>query len=54
MTKYSKCGHETSGVIILDENVLSLIAYFEWANGVGVFGDRTECWECWNKLKGDK
>lgn len=49
MTKYSKCGHKTTGVIILDDNVISMVNYFNWANGVGVFGDRTICFECWNK-----
>lgn len=49
MTKYIKCLHETNGVILLDDNLLSLMAYFEWANDVGVFGDRTICWDCWCK-----
>ena len=51
MTDYSKCGHKTDGVIILEDSVLSLIAYFEWSESVGVFGDRTVCWECWCKNK---
>lgn len=50
MTKY-KCGHDTKGIIILDSNPLSYCAYETWSNGVGVFGDRSECWECWNKHK---
>jgi len=47
MTDY-KCGHKTDGVIILDgTTVLSITAYFEWSETVGVFGDRSECWDCW-------
>ena len=48
MTDY-KCGHKTSGIIILDDNVLSLTAYLEWSESVGVFGDKSQCWECWIK-----
>ena len=48
MTKY-KCGHKTNGVIILEDCVLSMSAYFEWANSVGISGDKSICWECWNK-----
>jgi len=51
MTKYTICKHETDGVIILDDNLLSMMAYFEWANGIGVFGTREVCWECWCKNK---
>lgn len=59
MTNYSKCGHKTDGVIILDDNVMSLLAYEEWSNTIGVFGDKTICWECWCKsqeknLKGNE
>jgi len=48
MTKY-KCGCKTNGVIFLDDNVLSMYAYFEWANTVGVFATKEKCWKCWNK-----
>ena len=51
MTKYIRCNHETDGVIFLDDNLLSVIAYFEWAESVGVFGKREICWECWCKNK---
>ena len=51
MTEYSKCEHKTDGVIILDDSVLSIIAYLTWSESVGVFGDRTVCWECWCKKK---
>lgn len=49
-TKYSKCKHETEP-IILDDNLLSMSAYFEWAGSVGVFGTKETCWDCWNKEK---
>lgn len=48
MTKYL-CGHESTGIIILDDNLLSMSAYVEWSESVGVFGDRSICWQCWNK-----
>ena len=50
MTDY-KCGCKTDGVIILDDNELSLTGYFEWAESVGVWGDKSKCWQCWNKEK---
>ena len=48
MTKY-KCGHNSKGFIIMDANVLSYICYEEWGNSVGIFGDKSQCFECWNK-----
>lgn len=48
MNKY-KCGHKTDGVIFLDDNLLSMSAYLEWAESVGVNGTKEKCWECWNK-----
>jgi len=50
MTKY-KCGCETDGIIITDSNPLSYFAYDEWSNTVGVFGDKSICWNCWNKKR---
>jgi hypothetical protein len=50
MTEYLKCKHKTDGIIILDDNELSLLAYFKWAKSVGAFGKKELCWECWNKL----
>lgn len=47
MTKYSECSCETDGVIILDDNELSMLQYLMWSEGVGVFGSKTLCWECW-------
>jgi hypothetical protein len=50
MTKY-KCGHETDGVLVLDDNPLSLTAYFEWKDSVGWNGDKSECFDCWNNQR---
>ena len=44
-----KCGHKIRGVVILDSDVLSIAAYEDWAHTVGIFGDKTKCWECWCK-----
>ncbi len=48
MTEY-KCGHKTDGVIILDDNLLSMSAYLEWVESVGLRGDKSQCWECYCK-----
>ncbi len=45
-----KCGH-TSESIIIDSNLLSISAFFEWARSVGVDGTREQCWDCWCKKK---
>lgn len=44
-----KCGHKTNGVIILDDNILSMTAYLDWVDSVGLNGDKTKCWECYCK-----
>lgn len=46
MTNYN-CGHESNGAIIMDNNELSILNYFEWSETVGVFGDMTECFDCY-------
>ncbi len=46
MTKY-KCGHESNGVLVLDCGPLSITAYLEWSESVGVRGDKSQCWDCW-------
>ena len=51
MTKYIECGCETNGVIIMEESIFGMFHYFQWAESVGVFGDRTICFDCWNKKK---
>ena len=43
-----KCGHESDGIIILDNNELSLSAYFDWSDTVGLNGTKEQCWECYN------
>jgi len=48
MTDY-KCGHKTDGMIILDYNILSMSAYLDWVNSVGLNGDKSQCWECYCK-----
>ena len=50
MTKY-KCGHNSDGIIILDDNELSMVGYLTWVDSVGLNGKRTQCWECFNKNK---
>jgi len=48
MTDY-KCGHKTDGLLILDCNELSIAAYLEWSESVGVFGTKEQCFDCWVK-----
>jgi hypothetical protein len=48
MVKY-KCGHETDGLTILDGNELSMCAYLDWVDSVGMNGNKTKCWECYCK-----
>ena len=47
MTKY-KCGHETK-ILILDSNPLSLSAYLEWSETVGLKEYKSICFDCWSK-----
>lgn len=57
-----KCGHESDGIIILDDNELSMSAYLEWFNGRGLNGTKELCWDCYCNnnstknliVKGDK
>ena len=46
MTKY-KCGCESDGIIISNNNVLSYYDYKQWSETVGVFGTRELCLYCW-------
>jgi hypothetical protein len=48
MTLY-KCGHNTNGVIILEDNIISYLAYLDWAESVGINGTKELCWDCWNE-----
>ena len=51
MTKYN-CGHESDGIIIMDSNELSLVVYLTWAETVGVFGTKEQCFDCYCKKSG--
>lgn len=51
MTYYRECKHTTDGMIILDDNELSICAYLLWSESVGVFGKRLICFDCWCKNK---
>ena len=48
-----KCGHEGKPVI-LDGNALSLSIYMEWVKSEGYEGDKSMCWECWNKKEQER
>ena len=48
MPKY-KCGHTTKGVIILDESLLSMTAYIQWAEEEGNLESKEECFDCYLK-----
>lgn len=50
MTIY-KCGHKTKGVIILDDNLLSMSAYIIWAEEENNLRTRKECFDCFLKRK---
>jgi len=44
-----KCGHQTNGVIILDENILSMSAYIQWAEVEKNLWTQKECFDCFLK-----
>ena len=48
MTKY-KCGHETTGVLILDSNPLSIATYIEWGIEDGNSETKEQCFDCFLK-----
>ncbi len=52
MTKY-RCGCETDGVIILDDNLLSMTDYIDWAEDKDNLNTRGECFDCYLK-RGNK
>jgi len=43
-----KCGHKRD-IVILDDNELSMVGYFDWKESVGYDGDKTKCWDCYCK-----
>ncbi len=49
MTFY-KCGHGRN-VVVLKNDVLWMSDYFVWKDTAGFEGDRTQCWDCWNKAQ---
>ena len=53
MTEY-KCGHKTDGLLIIDSNPVSISAYLEWKDSVGIDGTRELCWECWCEKRNEK
>jgi len=52
MQERYECGHEHEPVII-DNNEISISAYFEWLETAGAYGDKSLCFKCWCK-KNDK
>ena len=49
MTDY-KCGH-SHDIIVTDCNPLTILAYLEWKDTVGLDGDRSLCWGCFTKTE---
>lgn len=47
MSKY-KCGHEPE-TIILDDNLVSVTAFYEWLESDGWKGTSESCWNCFCK-----
>lgn len=48
MTEY-KCGHTTNGMIILDDSVISMSAYLQWAEEENNLETREKCFDCFLK-----
>ncbi len=44
-----KCGHNTKGVIILEDNIMSMTAYIQWAEEEKNLSTRKECFDCFLK-----
>jgi len=44
-----KCGHTTNGAIILDDNILSMSVYLEWAKEENNLETKEECFDCYLK-----
>jgi len=44
-----KCGCESDGIIILDNNKLSIMQWLEWSETAGIAGTKEQCWNCWCK-----
>ena len=48
MTEY-RCGHKTSGLMILDSSPTAMSTYLRWSETVGVKGTKEQCFDCWKK-----
>ena len=44
-----KCGHKTNKPIILDDNILSMSVYLEWAEVENNLETKKECFDCYLK-----
>lgn len=44
-----KCGHKSNGMIVVDSNEVSIAAYLDWAETVGIFGTHEKCFDCYCK-----
>ena len=44
-----KCGHKTKGMIFLDDNLLSMSAYIQWAEEENNLETKEECFDCYLK-----
>ena len=48
-----KCGHSSS-VIIMNESIIGISAWLCWKDSVGFDGDKSQCWDCYNKELDEK
>jgi len=46
-----KCGHKTNGVIIMDDNEMSMMVYLDWVHSKGFKGSSEQCFDCFIKEK---
>lgn len=44
-----ECGCKTNGVMILDDNLLSMSLYLEWAEEENNLETKKECFDCYLK-----
>lgn len=45
---YYKCGHNR-GIVIMDGGPMSISRYLTWKETVGFEGNKSQCWNCYNK-----
>lgn len=53
MIKY-KCGHETDGIIIMNDNIMSTTAYIQWSEEENNLETKKECFDCFVKSISNK